>query len=104
MIVSIDFRPFSEKKSENFQNVLSGNGGIGNHRMLLQVCITADGPPVPQSVVISGLRDSYSDVLEFKNLTFTCTEASKEPVGNMTVLRPFSSNPDDPWIRVYEVK
>ena len=68
------------------------------------MCITADGPPVPQSVVISGLRDSYSDVLEFKNLTFTCTEASKEPVGNMTVLRPFSSNPDDPWIRVYEVK
>ena len=35
MIVSIDFRPFSEWKSENFQNVLSGNGGSGNHRMLL---------------------------------------------------------------------
>ena len=34
MIVSIDFRPFSEWKSENFQNVLSGNGGSGNHRML----------------------------------------------------------------------
>ena len=35
MILSIDFRPFSEWKSENFQNVLSGNGGSGNHRMLL---------------------------------------------------------------------
>ena len=79
-------------------------GELYLYLFILQVCITADGPPVPQSVVISGLRDSYSDVLEFKNLTFTCTEASKEPVGNMTVLRPFSSNPDDPWIRVYEVK
>ena len=37
MIVSIDFRPFSEWKSENFQNVLSGNGGSGNHRMLLEL-------------------------------------------------------------------
>ena len=37
MIVSIDFRPFSEWKSENFQNVLSGNGGIGNHRMQLHL-------------------------------------------------------------------
>ena len=36
MNVSIDFRPFSKWKSENFQNVLSGNGSIGNHRMLLQ--------------------------------------------------------------------
>ena len=34
MIVSIDFRPFSEWKSENFQNVLSGNGGIRNHKMI----------------------------------------------------------------------
>ena len=34
MIISIDFSPFSEWKSENYQNVLSGNGGIGNHRML----------------------------------------------------------------------
>ena len=50
-------------------------------------CIAADGPEVPQSAIISGLRDSYSDVLEFQNLTFTCTEASKEPIGNMTVLR-----------------
>ena len=37
MILSIDFRPFSEWKSENFQNVLSGNGGSGNHRMLLEL-------------------------------------------------------------------
>ena len=80
------------------------SASISTYLFIRKVCITADGPPVPQSVVISGLRDSYSDVLEFKNLTFTCTEASKEPVGNMTVLRPFSSNPDDPWIRVYEVK
>ena len=36
MIISIDFSPFSEWKSENYQNVLSGNGGIGNHRMLLK--------------------------------------------------------------------
>ena len=40
MIVSIDFRPFSEWKSENFQNVLSGNGSSGNHRMLLYTTIT----------------------------------------------------------------
>ena len=39
MIVSIDFSPFSERKSENFQNVLSGNGGIGNHRMLLWMLV-----------------------------------------------------------------
>ena len=45
MIVSIDFRPFSEWKSENFQNVLSGNGGSGNHRMLLLLwyCIKLPG-------------------------------------------------------------
>ena len=36
MIISIDFSPFSEWKSENYQNVLSGNGGKGDHRMLLQ--------------------------------------------------------------------
>ena len=67
-------------------------------------CIAADGPPVPQSVKTSGLRDSYTDTLEFQNLTFTCTESSKEPVGNKTVLRQFSSNPDDPMVRVFEVK
>ena len=37
MIISIDFSPFSELKSENYQNVLSGNGGIGIHRMLLKL-------------------------------------------------------------------
>ena len=67
-------------------------------------CIAADGPPVPQSVKMSGLRDSYTDTLEFQNLTFTCTETSKEPVGNKTVLRQFSSNPDDPMFRVFEVQ
>ena len=35
MIISIDFSPFLKWKSENYQNVLSGNSGIGNHRMLL---------------------------------------------------------------------
>ena len=43
MIVSIDFSPFSERKSENFQNVLSGNGGIGNHRILLQLLAHPQG-------------------------------------------------------------
>ena len=58
---------------------------------------------MPQSVKTSGLRDSYDDVLEFQNLTFTCTEGSKEPIGNKTVLRQFSSVPGDPPDRVFEV-
>lgn len=68
-----------------------------------ELCIAANGPEVPQAVKTSGLRDTYTDVLEFQNLTFTCTEASKEPIGNSTVLRLFSSVPDAPLDRVFEI-
>ena len=68
------------------------------------LCPAADGPPLPQSVKTSGLRDSYSDIYEFQNLTFMCTEESKEPAGNMTVLRQFSTDPSAPRLRVFEVE
>ena len=43
MIISIDFSPIWEWKSENYQNVLSGNGGSGNHRMLLKMVLNRAG-------------------------------------------------------------
>lgn len=54
---------------------------------------------MPERVKTSGLRDSYNDISEFNNVSFTCTEESKEPVGNWTVLRHFG----DIQLRLFEV-
>ena len=60
-------------------------------------CLAGAGPPVPEST--AGLSNTYSDKLEFQNITFQCTDSIKEPVGSTVVTREANGAP----IKVVEI-